>query len=60
VHVGMKIMQERASRIGAVVEVQSEAGRGTTVQLRLPAHPVSGASSGGLALDVNELVALQT
>jgi len=45
IHVGLKIMQERASRIGAVVHVQSEPGQGTTVRLTLPAHPVSGATT---------------
>ncbi len=47
VHVGLKIMQERASRIGASVQVLSEAGQGTTVQLTLPAYPVSGPNAGG-------------
>jgi two-component system nitrate/nitrite sensor histidine kinase NarX len=42
-HVGMKIMQERAERIGADVQVLSERGQGTTVRLSLPAHPVSNA-----------------
>jgi two-component system nitrate/nitrite sensor histidine kinase NarX len=59
VHVGLKIMQERAMRIGAAVQVQSELGRGTTVQLSLPAHPVSGSNTGGLALGAEELAALQ-
>lgn len=40
VHVGMKIMQERASRIGAQVTVRSVPGTGTTVQLRMPSYPV--------------------
>ena len=59
VHVGLKIMQERAMRIGAAVQVQSELGRGTTVQLSLPAHPVSGSNTGGLALGAEELAALR-
>jgi two-component system nitrate/nitrite sensor histidine kinase NarX len=42
-HVGMKIMQERAERIGAEVKVTSVAGQGTRVLLTLPPHPVSGA-----------------
>ncbi|WP_342616185.1 type IV pili methyl-accepting chemotaxis transducer N-terminal domain-containing protein [Rhodoferax sp. GW822-FHT02A01] len=58
-HVGMKIMQERASRIGATVQVRSELGQGTTVQLTLPAHPVSGANAGGLSLDAEELASIQ-
>ena len=44
-HVGLKIMQERAARIGATVEVQSRPGGGTTVSLELPAHPVMGTAS---------------
>ncbi|MDE2000875.1 MAG: histidine kinase, partial [Burkholderiales bacterium] len=35
-HVGMRIMRERASRIGAAVSVQSGAG-GTMIELKLPA-----------------------
>lgn len=46
-HVGMKIMRERASRIGAVVEVVSTAGEGTTVMLTLPPHPVAGTVAAG-------------
>jgi len=40
-HVGMKIMRERAARIGAEVHIDSEIGTGTVVTLTLPAHPVS-------------------
>ena len=40
-HVGMKIMHERAARIGAQVSVVSQRGSGTTVTLVLPAHPVA-------------------
>ena len=58
-HVGMKIMQERAARIGARVEVHSEAGQGTTVVLALPAHPVSGVSMGTLNLNAEALAALE-
>jgi two-component system, NarL family, nitrate/nitrite sensor histidine kinase NarX len=39
-HVGLKIMGERAARIGALVEVQSLVGGGCTVTLTLPSHPV--------------------
>ena len=38
-HVGLRIMAERAERIGAVLEVLSAAGRGTSVILSLPAPP---------------------
>jgi len=41
-HVGLNIMQERAGRIGAAVEVVSGAGQGTTVVLTLPPHPEVG------------------
>jgi two-component system nitrate/nitrite sensor histidine kinase NarX len=47
VHVGLKIMQERASRIGASVQLQSDPGKGTTVQLSLPTYPVSAPNAGG-------------
>ena len=60
VHVGMKIMQERVSRIGASVSVQSEPGKGTTVCLIVPPHPVSGSSVGGMTLNAQELAAMQT
>ena len=36
-HVGMRIMAERAERIGAQLEVTSRPGRGTSVVLTLPA-----------------------
>lgn len=39
-HVGMKIMRERADRIGAQVQVVSQKGQGSTVTLILPSHPV--------------------
>ena len=58
-HVGMKIMQERAARIGATVQVQSEAGQGTRVVLTLPAHPVSGVSLGTMNLDAGVLAAME-
>ena len=41
-HVGMKIMHERAERIGASITLQSTPARGTTVTLTLPPHPVAG------------------
>jgi two-component system nitrate/nitrite sensor histidine kinase NarX len=37
-HVGLRIMQERAQRIGARVRVDSASGRGCTVVLELPAE----------------------
>jgi two-component system nitrate/nitrite sensor histidine kinase NarX len=35
-HVGINIMHERAERIHATLDVQSERGKGTTVQVKLP------------------------
>jgi two-component system nitrate/nitrite sensor histidine kinase NarX len=58
--VGLKIMQERAARIGATVQVHSEAGQGTHVVLTLPAHPVSGASLGTMNLDARLLAAMES
>ncbi|MDZ7938334.1 MAG: type IV pili methyl-accepting chemotaxis transducer N-terminal domain-containing protein [Rhodoferax sp.] len=40
-HVGLKIMQERAARIGATVEFVSGPQSGTTVTLTLPSHPAA-------------------
>jgi len=59
VRVGMKIMQERAQRIGASVQVRSELGKGTRMQLSLPSNPVSGANAGGLTLLADELAAMR-
>ncbi len=42
-HVGLKIMRERASSVGAQVTVASQPGEGSTVTLILPAHPVMAA-----------------
>jgi two-component system nitrate/nitrite sensor histidine kinase NarX len=40
-HVGLRIMTERAERIGGTLEVHSRQGRGTTVALTLPVQPRS-------------------
>ena len=42
-HVGLRIMKERAERIGAQLEVISTPGAGTSVMLTLPAHLVASA-----------------
>ena len=58
-HVGMKIMQERALRIGAGVQVTSAAGQGTQVMLTLPPHPVTGggpSTPGADPVDATEAV----
>ena len=54
-HVGMKIMRERAERIGASVELLSSPGQGTTVTLILPPYPVSAPGIGTLGLNLQEL-----
>jgi two-component system nitrate/nitrite sensor histidine kinase NarX len=38
-HVGLTIMRERASRIGAEVRIESAPGQGSSVTLTLPPHP---------------------
>ena len=43
-HVGMRIMAERAERLGAQLEVMSSPGRGTSVVLTLPMLSGTGAS----------------
>ncbi|MDB5741986.1 MAG: signal transduction histidine kinase, nitrate/nitrite-specific, NarQ [Polaromonas sp.] len=48
-HVGMKIMRERASGIGAEVDIVSAPGQGTRATLTLPAHPVSRGGSAALS-----------
>lgn len=43
-HVGLRIMTERAERIGASLEVLSAPGRGTSIILTLPPRPRAAAS----------------
>ena len=52
-HVGMKIMRERAERIGASVELASRLGEGTTMTLNLPPYPVT-QGLGTLGLNLTE------
>jgi two-component system, NarL family, nitrate/nitrite sensor histidine kinase NarX len=54
-HVGMKIMRERAERIGASVDLVSSPGQGTTVSLTLPPYPVSVSGIGTLGLNLQEI-----
>ncbi len=42
-HVGLKIMRERAERIGAGIKLTSQTGQGSAVTLTLPPHPVMAA-----------------
>lgn len=44
-HVGLKIMRERAQRIGAEITLRSQPGQGSAVTLTLPPHPVMAARS---------------
>jgi len=44
-HVGLRIMAERAERIGASLEVVSAPGRGTSVILTLPPRPLLAAGT---------------
>jgi two-component system nitrate/nitrite sensor histidine kinase NarX len=49
-HVGLRIMQERAERIGATVQVESAPGAGCTVVIDLPrAHAEGGVPAAGAA-----------
>lgn len=52
-HVGLKIMRERAARIGAQVEVNSEPSAGTRVLLTLPLHPVSSSGQGPVTVTMS-------
>ncbi len=49
-HVGMKIMRERAERIGAQVDLRSSPGQGCAVTLILPPYPVSAPSAATVVL----------
>jgi two-component system nitrate/nitrite sensor histidine kinase NarX len=44
-HVGLRIMSERAERLGAHFEALSTPGRGTSVVLTLPATPKTAAAN---------------
>ncbi|MEO8506781.1 MAG: type IV pili methyl-accepting chemotaxis transducer N-terminal domain-containing protein [Betaproteobacteria bacterium] len=52
-HVGLRIMAERADRIGATLDVVSTPGRGTSIVLtlppRVPAAPVAGSQAAAAA-----------
>jgi two-component system nitrate/nitrite sensor histidine kinase NarX len=37
-HLGLKIMQERATRIGGELKIESDAGEGTRIILGFPQH----------------------
>ena len=53
-HVGMKIMRERAERIGATVSIDSLPGEGTAVTLTLPSNPVTASNVATAALDFSD------
>jgi len=50
VHVGTKIMRERAERIGATVSIDSRPGHGTAVSLILPPGPIDATQVGTIGL----------
>ncbi len=50
-HVGLRIMRERAERIGASVEVRSRPGGGTRVEIRVPHASAHGRSNDAHAAD---------
>jgi len=52
VHVGLRIMQERAARIGATVQVDTTPGAGCTVRLDLPGGTASTAANSPQTQDV--------
>lgn len=56
-HVGLKIMRERAQRIGAQVQWICQPGQGTRVSLTLPPHPVAASSADTLGLKLDEVAA---
>jgi two-component system, NarL family, nitrate/nitrite sensor histidine kinase NarX len=51
-HVGLRIMQERAARIGATVQVETAAGAGCTIRLRVPGGTGAAAANSALAREV--------
>ena len=57
-HVGLRIMTERAQRIGAELEVRSSPGQGCTivVQLPPPAHPMAAIPSDPASAVLNSVV----
>jgi two-component system nitrate/nitrite sensor histidine kinase NarX len=53
-HVGLKIMLERAQRVGAVLSIDSAPGRGTRISLLLPTNPVcASAATADAAIDAS-------
>ncbi len=56
-HVGTKIMRERAERIGANVQIESQSGHGTAVTLTLPPNPVTTTGVGTAGLNLPAAIA---
>lgn len=53
-HVGLKIMLERAQRVGAVLSIDSAPGSGTRISLLLPTNPVcASAAAADAAIDAS-------
>ena len=53
--VGLRIMAERAEKIGAALEVESAPGQGTSIVLTLPQTATSSTAAGAAATTVSEL-----
>lgn len=52
-HVGLRIMRERAERLGASLMVRARCGQGTTITLRLPPPATTGPAEAVAAADVH-------
>ena len=59
-HVGLKIMRERAARVGGSVDIDSAPGTGTTVTLTLPPNPVALAQGAAMPLNPPDGTAADT
>jgi len=56
-HLGLKILQERAARIGGKLKIETEAGEGTRVILRFPQPREELPVNGAVAVDLPERAA---
>ncbi|MCC7101159.1 MAG: histidine kinase, partial [Rubrivivax sp.] len=59
-HVGLRIMNERAARLGATLQVDSQPGVGTTVTLQLPGQGGDAAPRAGGAAAIDGTAASET
>jgi len=58
-HVGLRIMSERAARLGATLQVDSQPGVGTTVTLQLPAQGGDAAPRAGVSIEADGAAAAE-